>query len=155
MPTPDWAHADYDPFERPHIGAEVIGRGAGSRRSKTYIQSVELAARLSHVQAYIPVLINRFRRLHAVHYKVKITVTEKNGAQRVEERPHFLTDDEVRDLYPVVKEWDQEHADLVEHFASIKGFSVNRATGFQEDRPRGEKREETSAGTDKQTERWR
>lgn len=149
---------DYDPLEAPHTGIEILGRGRMARKSKTFIPSMEVAVHLGRIANHAQFLLELFRKLHARHYTIEVEVKREDGSKATEVRPHILSNEEIRDKYPVVAHWENVHQEAVEHFASIKGFSVIRTTSHGEERNR-ERGPETSAGTDRrerrEEERWR
>lgn len=138
MPEPEWANLEYDPMERPHVGVEIIGRGASTRKSKTFLKDLEIASLLGYIRGYCDLLEEQFRRLHEMEFGTRLSVRE------------------LREHYPVILEWERLHQEQVDHYASIEGFSVKSVAG-QRDEP-SEKRPDSSAGTDARKngdEKWR
>lgn len=152
MPEPQWAEAGLDIFERPQTSLEIIGRGADSRKSKTFIKDQELATLLGFIRGHTRRLFEAFRRSHARHFNEEVEVEEEdaewNVTKHIEIRPEILTDDQIRDTYPIVREWERMHQEQVDHYASIGGFSVRATSGMSDD-PDGNKRGESSAGADR------
>lgn len=146
MPSPDYIGGDYDAFEPPRTPIEILGRGSGSRRSKTYLKSAEVASLLGHIRGHVKRMEETFRRLHAAHYTVKIEREEPDGTITRHEIPEILSAAEIRDRYPIVAEWERLHEEQVEHYASIEGFTVRAVSGLgDEDRT---SRKDSSAGAD-------
>lgn len=154
MPNPDWAEAGLDIFERPQTSLEIIGRGADSRKSKTFIKDQELATLLGFIRGHVRRLMESFRRLHARHHTVEVEIEEEDDEGKITVRkeilPEFLTDDQIRKKYPIVTEWERMHQEQVDHYASIGGFSVRATSGMSDD-PENGKRGESSAGADRRT----
>lgn len=128
MPKPYWETGDYDPSEAPHVGAEILGRGRNARKSKTFIPDLQLASILARIRNYPVILADYFRATHAKHYTITVETKDENGNLVKVTKPHVLTDDELREFYPVLKGWEDAHQESVEHYNSIKGFGVIRAT---------------------------
>lgn len=150
MPEPHWVESGLDVLDKPNTGLEILGRGAGARKSKTFIKDQELATLLAFIRGHTRRIMEAFRRVHARHNTVTITVEGPNGEQVQERIPEVLTDDEIRAKYPVVMEWERMHQEQVDHYASIGGFSVKAAAGLEEG-PEGKYRGESSAGADRRT----
>lgn len=153
MPEPQWVEAGMDVFERPTTSLEILGRGADARKSKTFIKDQELATLLGFIRGHTRRLFETFRRLHARHNVVYLVdeegkpVVDETGEQLTE--PEILTDDQVRDKYPIVREWERMHQEQVDHYASIGGFSVNAASGSREEPDVPTKKGDSSAGADR------
>ncbi len=155
MPEPQWAEQGLDIFERPNTSIEILGRGEGSRKSKTFIKDQELATLLGFIRGHIRRLFEVFRRLHAKHYTIEVeeeTENEDGTVTKVKKVvPHLLTDDEVRVKYPIVAEWERMHQEQVDHYASIGGFSVNAASGNRDAPEESGGKRESSAGADRRS----
>lgn len=156
MPEPDWAESGLESLERPQANLEILGRGAGARKSKTFFRDQEIATLLGFIRGHVRRLMELFRRLHARHFTVEIEeeveqeqpdgTIKKVKVKRVVDE--VLTDDQIRDLYPIVAEWERMHQEQVDHYASIGGFSVRAASGMGDDVD-SKGRSESSAGTDR------
>lgn len=144
MPTPRTAE-DPTALEDPHTATEIIGRGEGTRQSKTYLEDNELANILGKIGAYPEVLLRLFRQLHAKH-NTELVEVERDDETVIEHQSEVLSDDELREEYPIIQKWERMHREQVAHFASVEGFSVKQATAAPEDRVSGD--EESSAGAD-------
>lgn len=164
MPSPQYIHLDYDPDEQADPRIEIMGRGRSSRKSKTLIPTIELATILGLVREKVTALIEQFRILHAKHYNTKVPVLLDDGAKKLDEDgnvvwevvPEILTDDQIRSKYHSVREWEDFHAELVDHFPSVGGFSTKAALGYDEKQVKRERKqqEHSSAGSDRDSSRW-
>ncbi len=150
MPEPQWASAGLDMFERPQTSIEILGRGEGSRKSKTFIKDQELATLLGFIRGHTRRLFEVFRRSHARHHTKEVHEEQDDGTVKVYTEPDVLTDEEIRERYPIVVEWEKMHQEQVDHYASIGGFSVNAAAGSRED-PDAPSKKESSAGADRRS----
>lgn len=149
---------DYDPLEQPHVATEIMGRGSRARRSKSYFESTEHAHSVSEIDQYIQALRDRYRRCHANHYKVRVTVTNPDGTETTQMVPEVLSDEELRARYRGLRRWEAIHDSRVNHYPSKGGFTIVRATSMQAPPPGERKRDETSAGTDQRVRKeseWR
>lgn len=153
MPEPQWASAGLDMFERPNTSIEILGRGEGARKSKTFIKDQELATLLGFIRGHTRRLYEVFKRLHANHFTIEVESEDpETGVKTKKIVPHFLSDEECRTKYPIIAEWERMHQEQVDHYASIGGFSVNAASG--NNRGEGEEqgnRKESSAGADRRS----
>ena len=141
----------YDPDELPNAQLEVMGRGAAARKSKTLLPNIELGMTLGLVRKHRRMLLELFKALHAEHFTVPVLDDEgKPTGKRV---PEELTDEQVMQLYPAVKDWDDFHQEQVEHYISVGGFSTKAAMGYEE-APKRSKREHSSAGAEQRQQRW-
>lgn len=147
-----------NPFERADKSLEIIGRGAGARKSKTFLKDQELAALLGFIRGHTRRLMEAFRRTHSRHFTTEVEeeIEEEQPDGTVITRkvkhtvPEILTDDQIRDLYPVVMEWERMHQEQVDHYASIGGFSVKAASGMADEMDK-KGRSDSSAGADRRT----
>lgn len=128
MPHPRWAQTAYDPTETPHLGTEILGRGAQSRKSKTYFDGFEMAGLLSVIRGWPHIMSEVLRRAHELHHGEK------------------LDDQQLRERYTSIVDWEEVHQEFVDHFASVKGFTVKAASRQVDDVDA--KSRDTSAGTD-------
>lgn len=152
MPEPQWAEAGMDMFDRPNTSIEILGRGEGSRKSKTFIKDQELATLLGFIRGHTRRLFEVFRRSHARHYNIEVEDEDPDtGVKTIRVVPHVLTDAEIRDKYPIVLEWERMHQEQVDHYASIGGFSVNAASGGRGEGEEPVNRKESSAGADRRS----
>lgn len=156
MPRPDWMPSDYDPLESPSTSLEVVGRGRKSRTTKTNIPDVEAATILQRIGNVAPDLADMLRDLHAKHYTRTVSVKdEETGKITVNTEPELLSYEELRERYDCIRMWEQGHQGQVDHLVSVKGFSIIRATGGNQEAPRAEKdRQESSAGSEAGKTRW-
>ncbi len=154
MPRGQFVGSEED-YETPVVPVEIMGRGVESRKSKTFFQDMEIATLLGFIRGHAQRLMELFRRAHAKHYTVEVEEEDEDGNIRTVKRPEVLTDNEVRDKYPVVREWERMHNEQVEHFASIGGFSVRAASGFDEETRGGRRRTDSSAGEARERRRRR
>lgn len=150
MPEPQWAEAGLDMFEKPNTNLEILGRGAEARKSKTFIKDQELATLLGFIRGHTRRLFETFRSLHARHNTLIVEEEFEDGTKETHEEPEWLTDDQIRDKYPIVREWERMHQEQVDHYASIGGFSVNAASGNRDEPDSGGKKD-SSAGADRRT----
>lgn len=150
LPEPQWVSGGMDSLEKPSPSLEILGRGEGARKSKTFIKDQELAALLGFIRGHTRRLMEAFRRLHERHFKVVVEEELPDGTKVKREIPEVLNDDQLRTLYPIIAEWERMHQEQVEHYASIGGFSVNAAAGIP-DEAEGKKRSESSAGADRRS----
>ncbi len=151
MPEPQWAESGLDIFDKPTASLEIIGRGEGARKSKTFLKDQEIATLLGFIRGHTVRLMEVFRRSHARHFTVEIEEEDpETGEITTRIVPEILTDAQVRDKYPVVAEWGRLHQEQVDHYASIGGFSV-RATSGMLDEPETAKRSDSSAGADRRS----
>lgn len=139
-----------NPFERADKSLEILGRGAGARKSKTFIKDQELAALLGFIRGHTRRLMEAFRRTHARHFTVEVEEELSDGTKVKHTVPEVLTDDQLRDLYPVIAEWERMHQEQVDHYASIGGFSVKAASGMPDEMDK-KNRSESSAGADRRS----
>lgn len=156
MPQPQWATGGPDLFDKPTTSMEIIGRGDDARKSKTFIKDQELATLLGFIRGHTRRLFEVFRRLHSNHFNIEVEEEseDENGVVTKTKKiiPHVLIDSEIRDLYPVVREWERMHQEQVDHYASIGGFSVNAASGNNREGDPGEGgRKDSSAGADRRS----
>jgi hypothetical protein len=154
---PQYVPMDYDPLEPPNVESELLGRGSRNRKTKTYIKDQQLAVLLGHCANHSLVLREIFRKSHARWHTREVTVELEDGRKTTRVEPEVLTDDELADRYPVIKDWEDWHQEQVDHYASIGGFSVNAAVRGRSER-REERREVSSAGADRngrEEARWR
>lgn len=177
MPEPEWANLEYDPTEPANVGAEILGRGAANRKSKTYFQEVEMAVILGLIRGHYRRLVEAFRRLHARKHTRVVVIPQGeqvSGATLMElcrddacpinpsadgdagvrhlHEPEVLTDAQIHRLYPSTYEWLQMHQEQVDHAASLKGFSVRAASGLDMG-DGGSSRGDSSAGADRARQR--
>ena len=150
MPEPQWVEQGLDLFEKPNTSIEILGRGEEARKSKTFIKDQELATLLGFIRGHTRRLFETFRRLHARHNTIFIEEEYDDGTKEEREVPEVLTDQQIRDKYPIVREWERMHQEQVDHYASIGGFSVNAAAGGREEPDAGNKRD-SSAGADRRS----
>ncbi len=129
---------------------EILGRGVGARKSKTFLKDQELAALLGFIRGHTRRLMEAFRRTHARHFTTEVTEELEDGTFVKHIVPEVLTDDQIRDLYPIVTEWERMHQEQVDHYASIGGFSVKAAAGMP-DEAEQKSRQEGSAGADRRS----
>jgi hypothetical protein len=156
MPRPIYVDVAYDPLETPDRALEVMGRGALSRKSKTLFKDGELAMLVGLVPQHVAHIEETLRKLHAHHNRVLAVLKDRNGNDVEAMVPEVLDAQAIRDRYPIIAKWEAFHQEQVEHYASIGGFSVNAA--FRDDQaPKRERRDESSAGADQGQgrERWR
>lgn len=132
-------------LEGPHTPTEILGRGQEARKSKTYLEDSEIAHVLARIGAHSTLLAEILRKLHARHHTVPVEV-ERDGETQIEHEPEILDDDELRQEYPVIAQWERMHQEQVDHFASIEGFSVEKATRAPEEPTKDN--QESSAGAD-------
>lgn len=139
-----------DLLDKPTTTMEIIGRGAQSRKSKTFIKDQELATLLGFIQGHTRRMIELFRLVHARHHNIDIEIEKDDGTKEIRTVPHVLSDDEVRERYPVTYEWERMHQEQVDHYASIGGFSVRAASGMRDDLEQSAKAQ-SSAGADRRS----
>lgn len=142
--------SDYDPLETPSTHLEVVGRGRKSRPTKTNIPDVEAATILQRIGNVAPDLADILRDLHAKHYTRTITIKDPDtGVVTVNTEPEILSYEELRERYDSIRMWEQGHQGQVDHLVSVKGFSIIRATGGNQEAPKDKgERQESSAGND-------
>lgn len=149
MPQPDWMQArpEYGD-DGPHKAMEILGLGAKSRKSKTYLTGPDMAWIMTKLRAKRRITIEALRAAHACHYD-RPTVAENEDGDMVQVgwEPDALNDEQVIALYSSAKFWDELHQEFVEHMASHEGFSVKAVSGLDdEERTKGP---ESSAGAER------
>lgn len=154
MPEPDYFEGGWDPEEIPDARLEIMGRGPLSRKSKTLLPNIELAVVLGLVKEHIQHLYETFRAMHAAHYTVEVAVDPDDKTKGTEFIPEVLTNAQIRAKYNSVAKWESFHQEQVEHYPSVGGFSTRAAMGYDDGPQKREKRQDTSAGTDRGSDRW-
>lgn len=135
VPSPDYS-ADPESLQGPHTPTEILGRGEESRPAKTFLQDASVAHVLSHIGGWSETLADLLRRKHASENHVAEEVETEDGRTVVRHRPEVLSDQELREEYPVIRWWESLHQEQVRHRASTEGFSVKQATQSREEEPR-------------------
>lgn len=153
MPEPDYYEGGYDPDEVPDARIEIMGRGPLARKSKTLLPNIELAVVLGLVREHIEHLFQTFRAMHAAHYSVEVWVDPDDKSKGTKRVPEVLTNDQIRATYNSVAKWESFHQEQVEHYPSVQGFSTKAAMGYEDGPKKRERRQDTSAGTDRGS-RW-
>lgn len=148
MPSPDVRGGAWEAADQPHTPSEIMGRGPGSRKSKSFFQNTEESTILSLIDSYPDLLLEVFRELHAEHYTTMVVREGEDGETREVEVPEVLSDDRLRDEYPVIVAWERMHQDQVDHRPSVDGFSIKSAVGAREE-DRRKPKEESSAGSER------
>lgn len=157
MSVPEWAFA---PLDGENFDLSIIGSGPDSRKSKTFIPNIRLAAQLDFIKAHYHGILQDLRECHQKWFTKEVVIgKEDDGTPITAVVPEVLSDAEICARYSGAETWRRVHQEAVEHFASIEGFSVDRTTGSRE-RRRDEEREErreTSSGADRRTSepRWK
>ena len=154
MPEPDYLEGAWDPDEVPDPRLEIMGRGPLSRKSKTLLPNIELAVVLGLVREHITHLYETFRAMHAAHYTVEVPVDPDDPSKGTVHVPEVLTNEQIRAKYNSVAKWEAFHQEQVDHYPSVLGFSTKAAMGYEEGPHRRERRQDTSAGTDRNNSRW-
>lgn len=114
--------------DRGHLLEQLTGLGDGKRSTKTQLKSHEVAMLLSLVRSDAEDIAHTLQELHFV------------------ETGDFLEGEDLRDAYSEIREWENLHQLLVEHFASVEGFMVRSITGMMDsDDEAPEARRESSA----------
>lgn len=153
MPEPDYVSGDYDPDAAPDPRMEIMGRGIGNRKSKTLLPNIELAVILGLVKEHIENLRQNFRAMHAAHFKVEVDVDPEDKSKGTHFVPEILSDQQIREKYNAVAKWEAFHQEQVDHYPSVGGFSTKAAMGYDEKQER-KARQDSSAGTDRGSDRW-
>lgn len=148
MPAPDVRGKAWEAMDQPHTPSEIMGRGPASRKSKSFFQNTEESTILSLIDSYPDLLLEVFRNLHAEHYTEMVVQEGPEGEPVEVEVPEVLTDDQLREEYPVIVAWERMHQDQVDHRPSVDGFSVKAAVGAREE-DRRKPKEESSAGSER------
>lgn len=148
MPAPDVRGGAWEAVDQPHTPSEIMGRGPGARKSKSFFSSGREATLLALIDAYPDMLLKLFREQHARFHTTLVRVELEDGVVEEREVPEVLTDDELREEYPYIAVWERMHQEQVEHRPSIEGFSIQSAVGAREEDRRA-KQEESSAGSEK------
>lgn len=140
----------------------MLGVGPRSRRSKTFIDSSEEATALSFIETTSQFYEDLMRSLHAHHHESlqAVGVNEKTDEPILKMLPEVLEKKESHKRYPALRVWDNVHQEVVEHFASVDGFMVDRVTHWQRQQaqaqqshdPRGH---EGTAGADRLNQDWK
>lgn len=154
MPEPEYFEGGWDPEETPDARMEVMGRGPMARKSKTLVPTMDMAARLGVVKAHIRHLYETFRAMHAAHYTVEVPIDPEDESKGFRVVPEVLEDHEIRAKYNSVAKWEAFHQEQVEHYPSVGGFSTKAAMGYDDGNQRRERKQDTSAGTDRSGSRW-
>lgn len=116
-----------DSLFRPSPGEIIIGSQEDKRSTKTFITSERTAIMLSLIENHARGLIRTVQRL------------------RERETGEKLTAVGIVDQYPGCKRWVELHQQLVEHFASLEGFSVQAIVSMEKARWQAQQRPESSA----------
>lgn len=154
MPEPDYFEGGWDPEEVPDARLEIMGRGPLARKSKTLLPNIELAVVLGLVKEHIAHLYETFRAMHAAHYTVEVPVDPEDKSKGTNVVPEVLTDAQIRATYNSVAKWESFHQEQVEHYPSVQGFSTKAAMGYDDGPQKRERRQDSSAGTDRSGSRW-
>lgn len=108
----------------------VLGKGDGKRSTKTLIANEEVATALALLEDYVWMLIRRFQIMH-----------ERQYGERLEP-------EQVVDTYDGVARYAKAHRSLLEHYGSVKGFTLKVAFGHHEDERDRYDRNSASIGVD-------
>lgn len=149
MPQPNWIDAGYDPTEAPDRDLEILGRGKRNRATKTFFKDSELATVAAGLAAHIEQVESCLRVTHANHFTREVKTETEDGEILSEIVPEVLEHDEIRERYPILKKMERFHAEQLEHYTSIHGFSISSIFGRdkpEKTRKRGD--EEGSTGAD-------
>lgn len=144
----------WDPEEIPDARLEIMGRGPLTRKSKTLLPNIELAVVLGLVKEHITHLYETFRAMHSAHNTVERWIDPDDHSKGAELVPEVLTNEEIRAKYNAVAKWESFHQEQVEHYPSVGGFSTKAAMGYDDGPNRKERKQESSAGTDRASDRW-
>lgn len=118
-----------DALFRPSPGEIIIGSQEGKRSTKTFITSERSAIMLSLIENHAKGLIRIVQRL------------------RESETEEKLSPVAVVAEYPGCKRWVELHQQLVEHFASVDGFSVQAIVSMEKARWQSQNRADSSTET--------
>lgn len=132
----------------PHTPTEILGRGEGQRKTKTFLRDTEVANVLGRIGGHAELLARHLRELHAHHYERIVEVETEDGETRMERRPEWLTYEELREEYEVIRMWERMHQEQVAHNASVDGFSVEQAIQSRDEQA-SEGGGESSAGSER------
>lgn len=147
MPTPHWASGADIHSETPTRDMEILGVGRQSRKSKTYLETLQQGYILAKIRAHYRMLLEIFRTLHAYHHTRPVYEDDDDGNPFISgEEPDVLTDEELCELYSCLKTWRDKHQEVVDHNPSTHGFSIRATTNMPEDEA-GVKREGSSHGS--------
>lgn len=101
---------------RSSTGERIIGTEEAKRSTKTFISSERSGIVLGLIENHARGVIRTLQKLHENRYQEKLTALE------------------VVDRYPGAKRWVELHQELLEHFASIEGFSVQAVVSMEKAR---------------------
>jgi hypothetical protein len=93
----------------------IIGANEGKRSTKTYISSEKAALYLALIKRHAEGILRTVQEMHERDYGV------------------LLPPERILALYPGAQAWHIVHAQLVEHYASNKGFSLRVVSGMIHD----------------------
>lgn len=102
---------------RPSTADRIIGSKEGQRSTKTFIPTEKSGILLAIIENHATGLVKRVRLLYELENPGK-TISREEALER----------------YPGCRRWHEIHQFLVEHFASLQGFSVQGAVKAESDR---------------------
>lgn len=104
----------------------IIGSKEAKRSTKTFITSERQAIVLELIENHARNLIRTVARLHYEEHGVK------------------LLPEEIVKIYPGCRTWVELHQGLIEHYASLEGFSVQAIVSMEKSRWAAQQRAESS-----------
>lgn len=105
-----------DRLFRSSPGETIIGSKEAKRSTKTFITSERSAIVLSLIENHARGIVRTLMKLHFLETKRK------------------LSPEEIVDRYSGAKRWVDLHQQLLEHFASTEGFSVQAVVKMEQAR---------------------
>lgn len=106
-----------DHLFKPSTADRIIGSKEAQRSTKTFIPTERAGILLAIIENHATGALKRVRMLYA---------QENPGKE--------LSKEEALERYPGCRRWHEIHQFLVEHFASLQGFSVQGAVKAERDR---------------------